>query len=86
MKHSSGVLVAAYGYREAPYGVKVMFSSDRGETWDVGHDLYVNGISLDLGYPSTVELSDRSLLTVFYAHPSKDEPAVIMQQKWRLEK
>jgi len=86
MKHSSGVLVATYGYREAPYGIRAMFSSDGGDSWDTDHDLYVNGISLDLGYPSTVELSDRSLLTVFYAHPLKDEPAVIMQQKWRFEK
>jgi len=32
-----------------------------------------------------VELSDGSLLTVFYAHPAADQPAVIMQQKWRIE-
>ena len=86
LRQSSGMLISTYGYREAPYGIKAMFSADGGETWDVGHDLYVNGISLDLGYPSTVELADGSLLTVFYAIPEKGAPAVVMQQKWRFEK
>lgn len=84
-RHSSGMLISTYGYRLAPEGVKVMFSKDNGTTWDTGYDLYVNGQSPDLGYPSTVELSDGSLLTVFYARPAADAPAVIMQQKWRFE-
>ena len=82
LKHSSGLLICTYGYRESPYGIKVMFSKDGGKTWDGDYDLYVSGISADLGYPSTIELSDDSLLTVFYAHETKDGPAVIMQQKW----
>lgn len=83
--HSSGVLISTYGYREAPYGVKVMFSKDNGENWEHGYDIYVNHVGPDLGYPSTVELNDGSMLTVFYAHPQENEPAVIMQQRWRLE-
>ncbi len=82
-KHSSGMLICTYGYREAPFGIKAMFSSDGGKTWDVGNDIYVNNVDSDLGYPSTVELKDGSLLTVFYAHQSGGQPAVIMQQKWR---
>jgi len=85
LKHSSGMLICSYGYREFPYGIKLMFSKDNGATWDVGHDLYINHVSSDLGYPSTIEMEDGSLLTVFYAHPEKGEPAVIMQQKWRFE-
>lgn len=84
MLHSSGVLISVYGYREAPYGVKAMFSRDEGQTWDTDHDLYVNGISSDLGYPATVELKDGSLLTVFYARPQGIENTVIMQTKWRI--
>lgn len=83
LKHSSGVLICTYGYREYPYGIKAMFSKDSGKTWDCGYDLYVNGVTGDLGYPSSVELDDGSVLTVFYAHPGENEPAVIMQQKWR---
>ena len=85
MRHSSGVLISVYGYRQAPFGVKVMFSHDDGQSWSTGHDLYINNQSSDLGYPSTVELSDGSLLTVFYARERAEGPAVIMQQKWRIE-
>ena len=82
----SGLLVSTYGYREkAPFGVKAMFSKDGGKTWDTDHYLYENYISSDLGYPSTVELCDGSFLTVFYAIPEKGGPAVIMQQKWKIE-
>jgi hypothetical protein len=84
-KHSSGMLISTYGYREAPFGVKAMFSTDNGKTWDYGHDIYVNNVCGDLGYPSTVELNDGSLITVFYAHPKEGEPAVIMQQRWSFE-
>ena len=85
-KHSSGMLICTYGYRaEAPFGIKAMFSKDSGKTWDANHTIYDNEISCDLGYPSTVELADGALLTVFYAIPSDGEPAIIMQQKWRFE-
>lgn len=84
-RHSSGMLICTYGYRQAPFGVRAMFSADGGKTWDAEHDLYVNNVNGDLGYPSTIELADGSLLTVFYAHPSEEEPAVIMQQRWRFE-
>ena len=84
IRPSSGVLISVYGYREAPYGVKVMFSRDDGETWDTDHDLYINGVSWDLGYPASVELKDGSLLTVFYARPKNKENTEIMQMKWRI--
>lgn len=88
IKHSSGVLISVYGYRDFPFGIKAMFSEDGGKTWDTENRIYTNEVSGDLGYPSTVELKDGSLLTVFYARPSKDNPryAVIMQQKWSFER
>lgn len=86
MKHSSGALIAVYGYREKPYGIKAMFSYDGGETWDTDNVIYTSDISSDLGYPASVELSDGSILTVFYTHHNKDSSAVIMQQKWRFDK
>ena len=84
--HSSGTLVAVYGRRIQPYGIMAMLSRDGGETWDVDHSLFTDEATSDIGYPSTVELSDGSLLTVFYARPTPDAPSVvIMQQRWRLE-
>lgn len=90
IQHSSGVLLSVYGFRGSPYGtkpfgIKVMFSRDEGKTWDTDHIVYESKVSADLGYPSTAELSDGSLLTVFYAKEKEDSPAVIMQQRWRLE-
>ena len=83
-RHSSGILISAYGYRQKPYGIRAMLSRDEGATWEVDRILYEDENSADLGYPSTVELADSSLLTVFYAHPEKDGTAVILQQRWRL--
>ena len=100
MLHSSGVLVSTYGYRQRPFGVKVMFSTDMGKTWEI-NDEYINDldVSADTGYPESVELADGSIITAFYAHPGTDpdsldrevihsglKPAVILQQKWRIEK
>lgn len=91
MKHSSGVLICSYSYRgcapdwdKPPYGIHLAFSKNNGETWDYGYEIFKNDM-MDLGYPSTIELDDGSLLTVFYAHPDKNSPAVIYQQKWSFE-
>ena len=85
IKHSSGVLCSLYGYRQPPYEIRAMFSTDNGKTWDTDHTLYVNGISDDIGYPCTVELDDGSLLTVFYAKENDEaSPCVIMMQKWKI--
>ena len=62
-----------------------MFSKDNGKTWDIDHDIYSGGVNGDLGYPSTVEMSDGTLLTVFYARPVDSPAVVIMQQRWALE-
>ena len=84
-RHSSGTLICTYGHRKGPFGIKAMFSRDEGKTWDTDHELWMDGVSWDLGYPSTVETENGDLLTIFYAHLTPDEPAVILQQRWRLE-
>ena len=80
-----GTLVSTYGYRQPPYGIKAMVSHDGGATWDVDHELYVNGVHHDLGYPASVELKNGDILTVFYAREQDSAPAVILQTVWRLE-
>ena len=61
-----------------------MVSADNGATWQTDQVLCEGFPTGDLGYPSTVELDDGSLLTVFYAREIQDGPALIMQQKWKL--
>ena len=80
----SGVLLCTYSRRKTPYGIMAMVSTDCGKTWDTDIRLYENAFSDDLGYPSTVELDDGTLLTVFYARDSEDPPCVIKQIKWKL--
>lgn len=82
---SSGVLISTYGYRLAPFGIRVMVSRDLGRTWETDLVLCDGFPTGDLGYPATVELQDGSLLTVFYAPEASNGPVVIMQQKWTLE-
>ena len=80
--HSSGVLVSVYSYREAPTGNRAMFSRDGGETWDIDYAVGEQGLSEDLGYPASVELSDGRMLTVYYEKIS--DQSVIMQQIWEM--
>jgi hypothetical protein len=84
LRHSSGVLIASYGYREKPYGQRVMFSADHGETWDTDYILRDDGPTSDLGYPATVERKDGSLLTVYYQQEPGRQNCVIMQSCWEL--
>lgn len=83
---SNGMLISAYGYRKEPFGIKVMFSTDEGKTWDIDNVIYDNeSISWDIGYPASVELEDGKILTVFYARDKKDGPSKISQVIWRYE-
>lgn len=84
--HSSGLLISAFSRRSYPCGIRVILSGDGGESWSDEFIIYENhDTDDDLGYPSTIELSDGSLLTAFYSKEREDSPAVIMQQKWCIE-
>ena len=81
----SGILLCTYGRRKMPYGIMAMVSPDGGKSWKKDLRLYESYGSDDLGYPSTVEFDDGTLLTVFYATDSDDEPCEIIQQRWKIE-
>ena len=85
LRHSSGVLVTTYGYRDRPYGVRAMLSQDDGETWQYDYILRDDGPHPDLGYPSSVELGDGSILTVYYQQPSGvDDKCALLWSRWSL--
>ena len=83
MIHSSGAIVCSYGRREQPYGERAIVSYDLGKTWEEEYVLD-ESYSGDLGYPSTVELSDGSLMTVYYQKYQNDKKCSILFTKWRL--
>lgn len=82
---ANGDILGTYGFRNEPYGICAMLSKDGGMTWDIQNHIYINPFSADLGYPCTVELSDGSLLTVFYAIEEEGGPCVIFQTRWTFE-
>lgn len=85
MLHSSGSLVCCYGYRNDPPAVKAIVSKDGGESWSEPFVVCDKiAPTWDMGYPSSVELKDGSILTVFYAHTDPNGPANILTQKWRM--
>jgi len=68
---SDGRLLASYGIREVhakPGGIRVCFSSDNGETWDIRTELQLRNdfINVDVGYPESIEMNDGRVLTVYY--------------------
>ena len=83
--HSSGAVILTYGRRRAPFGQRAKVSYDNGASW--GEEIVLNdqGIDGDLGYPSTAELSDGSLLTVYYQKLPGDCDCSVLYTKWNLQ-
>lgn len=79
-----GRLLMTYGHRRPPFGNQARFSSDSGKNWSDPVSISTDGAGGDLGYPSTVELSDGSLLTVWYEHLKESPRAVLRQARWKL--
>jgi hypothetical protein len=61
-----GRLLAVYGYRSAPFGVRARISSDGGRSWSAEAVLRGDGGSFDLGYPRAVVRADGSVVVVYY--------------------
>ncbi len=87
MRHSSGALISSYAYREyakeLPSKVCAIISHDEGKTWEK-RVLCQGTHSWDMGYTSSVEKKDGSILSVFYDHKENNGPAVIKQIEWSL--
>ena len=66
----NGHILCTYGYRRPPFGIKACFSYDGGATWDVENEIVIrdDGMHLDLGYPASIQLLDRRILSVYYFH------------------
>lgn len=80
-----GRLVMSYGHRRKPFGNQARISTDNGKSWGEAIILSGDGVGGDLGYPSTVELPDGTLLSVWYEKMAELKLAVLRQATWRLE-
>jgi len=77
-------LVMTYGHRREPYGNCARVSDDNGRTWSQPIWLSPESDTADLGYPSTVQLSDGSLLSIWYESLNGSHTTMLRQVKWSL--
>lgn len=84
LRHSSGAIVAVYGWRREPYGQRARISTDDGKTFGEELILRDDGLSWDLGYPASVELADGSIITIYYQRIKADQKCSILGTRWRL--
>jgi sialidase-1 len=77
-------LLMTYGSRAEPFGIRGKVSRDHGKTWSEEFFITKDAPSWDHGYPSTAQLADGSLVTVWYEAPKDSHLAQLRQAKWRL--
>lgn len=69
---NDGGVLATYGYRSRPFGIRARVSRDEGATWGPEIVLRDDGKSWDLGYPKSVQLDGGDLLTAYYFNDASD--------------
>jgi hypothetical protein len=84
MRLADGPLLMTYGHRRPPFGCQARLSDDRGDTWSEPIVVYGKGASGDLGYPSTVQLADGTLLSAWYEKLGNSPRAVLQQARWAI--
>jgi hypothetical protein len=64
----SGRLLMTFGKRIFPMGCSALISDDGGLTWNTDAEIQLagDGRTLDLGYPSTIQLNDGTIITAIY--------------------
>ncbi|HEY2588052.1 MAG TPA: sialidase family protein, partial [Tepidisphaeraceae bacterium] len=85
LRLSDGRLLMTYGHRRQPLGNQARLSDDHGRTWSDPMIISGDGTSGDLGYPSTLQLADGSLLTVWYERMKDSPKAVLRQASWEIQ-
>ncbi|MFW6107254.1 MAG: sialidase family protein [bacterium] len=83
---SDGRLLVTYGHRRKAFGQRACISRDGGKTWGYAHEIVIrddapNG---DLGYPASVQLDERTILTVYYQIHERGEKTCLMGSFWTL--
>ncbi len=85
LKLRDGRLLLSYGCRQKPFGSRCRISSDEGESWSEPLLISDDGATVDLGYTSTAELSDGSLVTAWYEFRPDKGVALLRCASWRLD-
>lgn len=79
-----GRLLMSYGHRRPPFGNQTRISSDEGQTWSEPMTISADGPGGDLGYPSSVELADGTILTLWYEVMKGNSKAVLRLARFKI--
>lgn len=85
LKLADGRLLVTNGYRREPYGNQARVSGDGGRTWSEPVTVSGDGAGGDLGYPSSAQLDDGTIVSVWYEKLAGRPRAVLRQARWTLE-
>ena len=83
LRMRNGHLLMSYGHRRSPLGIQVRISQDLGKSWSEAISITADAKSSDLGYPSTVECSDGTMVTVWYEVLAGSPLAQLRQARWK---
>jgi hypothetical protein len=63
-----GAVLLTFGERNKPYGVHALVSRDRAKSWDMARQVTLadDAVVTDCGYPSSVQLPDGRIVTMWY--------------------
>jgi len=81
-----GRLLATYGHRRERFGIRACVSSDEGRSWDIENEIVLRDDlkNMDLGYPTTTQMDDGTLLTAYYARDENNDVTCIQITDWML--
>ena len=75
LRLADGRLVALYGHRRPPWGIRACVSDTYGATWDMENEIVLrhDGGHGDLGYPVGIEVAPGVVLAVYYHNRGEAE-------------
>jgi hypothetical protein len=94
LRLKDGRLLMTYGHRRPPLGNQARLSEDGGRTWSEpmiisqdgslvrDHWIWGDALIEDFGYPSSAQLDDGSLLTIWYEATTASPRAFLRQARW----
>jgi len=83
LRMRNGNLLMSYGHRRSPLGIQARMSRDKGVTWTDAISITNDAKSSDLGYPSTIECEDGTMVTIWYEVLAGSPLAQLRQSRWK---
>ena len=77
-----GRLCITYAYRSHPAGMRARISDDQGMSWSDEIILRDGAGNHDIGYPRTVQLTDGTILTVYWFNDHAEGERYIAATRW----